>query len=123
VLDWELSTLGHPLADLAYHLLAWRLGPSAFRGMAGFDLAALGIPDEAQYIDAYCRRRARGAVDPQTWNFALAYNMFRLAAIRQGIMRRVLDGNAAGPDAAEVGSRAGDMADAGWSLAQNFRTE
>jgi aminoglycoside phosphotransferase (APT) family kinase protein len=117
VLDWELSTLGHPLADFAYHMLAWRLRPDEFRGMAGIDIAALGIPAEADYIAAYCRRTSRADIDPHDWQFALAYNMFRLACIRQGIMRRVLDGNASSPNAAEIGSRAGDMADAAWRLA------
>lgn len=122
VLDWELSTLGHPLADFAYHMLAWRLRPDEFRGMAGCDLAALGIPDEEKYVASYCKRTGRSSIEPQHWEFSLAYNMFRLACIRQGIMRRVIDGNASDPKAADVGRRAGDMADVAWRLADRLRT-
>ena len=93
VIDWELSTLGHPLADFAYHMLTWRLSPGEFRGMAGLDLAALGIPKEDDYVTRYCDRLHREPIDPRHWDFYLAYNMFRLACIRQGIMRRVIDGN------------------------------
>jgi aminoglycoside phosphotransferase (APT) family kinase protein len=117
VLDWELSTLGHPLADFAYHILAWRLRPDEFRGMAGMDIASLGIPSERDYRAAYCRRVARPPIDPRAWDFYLAYNMFRLASIRQGILRRALDGNAADANAADVGGRAGETADAAWRLA------
>jgi aminoglycoside phosphotransferase (APT) family kinase protein len=122
VLDWELSTLGHPLADFAYHLLAWRLRPDEFRGVGGLDLAALGIPGEENYIAAYCKRTGRQSIEPQHWEFYLAYNMFRLACIRQGIMRRVIDGNAADPKAADVGRRAGDMADRAWRLVDGMKT-
>jgi aminoglycoside phosphotransferase (APT) family kinase protein len=122
VLDWELSTLGHPLADFAYHMLAWRLRPDEFRGIGGLDLEALGIPDEENYIAAYCQRTGRQSIEPLHWDFYLAYNMFRLACIRQGIMRRVIDGNASDPEAAEVGRRAGDMADAAWRLVEGLRT-
>ena len=114
VLDWELSTLGHPLADFSYHMLAWRLRPDEFRGMAGVDIAALGIPNEQDYVRAYCKRTGRQSIKPRDWDFYLAYNMFRLACIRQGIMRRVIDGNASNPNAADVGRRAGDMADTAW---------
>jgi aminoglycoside phosphotransferase (APT) family kinase protein len=122
VLDWELSTLGHPLADFAYHMLAWRLRPDEFRGIGGLDLAELGIPDEQNYVSAYCKRTGRQSIEPAHWDFYLAYNMFRLACIRQGIMRRVIDGNAANPNAADVGRRAGDMADAAWRLADTIET-
>jgi len=122
VLDWELSTLGHPLADFAYHLLAWRLRPDEFRGIGGLDLAELGIPDEQNYVAAYCKRTGRQSIEPSDWEFYLAYNMFRLACIRQGIMRRVLDGNASNPDAAAVGRRAGDMADSAWRLVETIMT-
>ena len=86
VLDWELSTLGHPLADFAYHLLAWRLAPGEFRGIGGLDIVSLGIPEEANYVAAYCKRTGRQSIEPAHWDFYLAYNMFRLACIRQGIM-------------------------------------
>lgn len=121
LLDWELSTLGHPLADFAYHMLAWRLRPDEFRGMAGLDIADLGIPNEADYVSAYCNRTGRQSISPRDWEFYLAYNMFRLACIRQGIMKRVIDGNASNPKAADVGRRAGDMADTAWRLVETMK--
>jgi len=119
VLDWELSTLGSPLGDFAYHMMTWRLPPNAFRGLAGADLAALGIPDEATYRDAYCRRTGRG--DIPHWNFYIAYNMFRLAAILQGIMGRVREGTAASLKAAEAGERAKVLARLGWEQVERMR--
>ncbi len=119
VLDWELSTLGHPLADFAYHMMAWRLSGQEFRGMRGADLAALGIPDESAYRDEYCRRTGRGSIDH--WEFYLAYNMFRMAGILQGIMKRVLEGNAAAPDAIEHGRRARPLAEAGWRIVEAMK--
>lgn len=99
VLDWELSTLGHPLADLAYQCMAWRLPhDSGFRGMGGLDRAALGLPDEAAYVGDYCRRRGIGPVD--NWTFHIAFSFFRLAAILQGVYKRALDGNASNPEKA-----------------------
>jgi aminoglycoside phosphotransferase (APT) family kinase protein len=118
VLDWELSTLGHPLADFAYHLMAWRLGPGQFRGMHGEDLAQLGIPDEREYIALYCSRTGRASVGDV--EFYLAYNLFRLAAILQGIARRAIDGTASNARAVETGKRARPTAEAGWALAQNI---
>ncbi|MCC7083022.1 MAG: phosphotransferase [Burkholderiales bacterium] len=118
VLDWELSTLGHPLADFAYHLMAWRLSPGQFRGMHGEDLAALGIPGEAEYIERYCERTGRARIEHV--DFYVAYNMFRLAAILQGIARRALDGTAANARAVETGKRARPTAEAGWALAERI---
>jgi aminoglycoside phosphotransferase (APT) family kinase protein len=112
VLDWELSTLGHPLADFAYHAMAWRVTPDEFRGLKSHDLAALGIPVEADYVAAYCRRTGRAVI--ADWNYYLAFNMFRMAAILQGILARALQGSAASPDAIETGKRARPMAEAGW---------
>jgi aminoglycoside phosphotransferase (APT) family kinase protein len=114
VLDWELSTLGHPLADFAYHALPWRLTAAQFRGMAGTDYAALGIPDERSYLDTYCRRTGRAPVDPAHWEFYLAYSMFRLAAILQGILKRAADGTASSAQAKETGARARPIAEAAW---------
>ncbi len=114
VLDWELSTLGHPLADFAYHALPWRLAADEFRGMAGNDFAALGIPTEAEYLQTYCRRVGREAIDPAQWEVYLAYAMFRLAAILQGIMKRAIDGNASSPEAIATGSRARLIAEVAW---------
>lgn len=121
VLDWELSTLGHPLADFAYHALTWRLSAEEFRGMRGADLAALGIPDEQTYLDQYCRRSGRGPIPPEEWNFYLAYSMFRLAAILQGIVKRALDGNASSAHALETGRKARPIAEAGWRQATAVR--
>jgi len=109
VLDWELSTLGDPLADFAYHCMAWHVDPSQFRGIAGLDWAALGIPDEAAYVDRYCERT--GLTIEGDWNFYLAYNMFRIAAILQGIMKRVTEGTASSAQAVDAGRRAKPMAE------------
>jgi len=114
VLDWELSTLGHPLADFAYHAMAWHLRPNEFRGLLGHDLKALGIPSEEEYVREYCRRTGRAGIDPGHWDFYLAYNMFRLAGILQGIMGRVMDGTAASDSALEAGQRARPTAEAAW---------
>lgn len=114
VLDWELSTLGHPLADLAYHVMSWRLTGEQFRGMAEHDLARLGIPGEAEYLRWYCERTGRAAIDPVEWEFAMAFSMFRLAAILQGIARRAEDGNAASDSARETGRRARTIAAVAW---------
>ena len=111
VLDWELSTLGHPIADFAYHCMTWRLTPTEFRGMSGFDFAGLGIPAESEYVEMYCRRTKRARIPD--WDFYLAYNMFRLAGILQGIMGRVVEGTASSQHAIESGKRARPMAEAG----------
>ena len=114
VLDWELSTLGHPLADFSYHLMTWRVSPGEFRGVAGLDLATLGIPTEADYVAAYCRRTGRPPIDEAALRFYMAYNMFRLAGILQGVMARALQGNASSAQALEAGRRAKPIAEAGW---------
>jgi aminoglycoside phosphotransferase (APT) family kinase protein len=114
VLDWELSTLGHPLADFAYHCMTWRLSPGQFRGLAGNDLAALGIPSEADYVAAYCQRTGRAPIPPKEWEYYMAFNMFRLAGILQGIMARALQGNASSAEAIETGKRARPLAEEAW---------
>jgi aminoglycoside phosphotransferase (APT) family kinase protein len=119
VLDWELSTLGHPLADFAYHVMPWRVTADEFRGIKGADLAQLGIPGEAAYVDAYCRRTGRQGIDE--WDYYLAFNMFRMAAILQGIRARAIQGNATSPEAMATGARARPMADAGWRLVEQVR--
>lgn len=120
VLDWELSTLGHPLADFSYHCMSWHIPPGAFRGIAGLDLDALGIPSEADYIRRYCERTRLATPDALAadWNFYLAYNMFRLAAILQGIAKRVEAGTASSAQAASAGSRADQLARLAWSFAE-----
>jgi aminoglycoside phosphotransferase (APT) family kinase protein len=116
ILDWELSTLGHPLADFSYHCMSWHIPPAQFRGIAGLDLPSLGIPTEEEYVATYCRRTGRDRIG--NWDFYLAYNMFRLAAILQGIMKRALDGTAASREAADAGKRARPLAEMGWRYAQ-----
>jgi len=120
VLDWELSTLGDPLADFAYHCMSWHIPPDKFRGIAGFDLKALGIPGEAQYVSSYCRRTSRNSIDPTHWDFYLAYNLFRIAAITQRIAKRVVDGTAASEFAREAGSRTRPLAELGWAQVENI---
>ncbi|RWB61732.1 MAG: phosphotransferase family protein [Mesorhizobium sp.] len=101
VLDWELSTLGHPFADLAYQCMQWRLPhASGFRGLGGVDRATLGLPSEEAYVAAYCRRRDIEGIGK--WTFFLAFSFFRLAAICQGVYRRALDGNASNPEKAKT---------------------
>jgi aminoglycoside phosphotransferase (APT) family kinase protein len=119
VLDWELSTLGHPLADFSYHCMSWHIAPGAFRGIAGLDLATLGIPSEQQYIDLYGKRTGRN-VDTRDWGFYMAYNMFRLCGILQGIMKRYVDGTASSQQALESGSRAKPMAQIGWAQVERM---
>ena len=115
VLDWELSTLGHPMADFSYHLMTWRLSAREFRGLRGCDLAALGIPGEQEYLDRYLRRTgAASAPSAKDLAFCMAYNMFRAAAIFQGVMARALAGNAASAQALDVGKRTRPMAELGW---------
>ena len=116
ILDWELSTLGHPLADFSYHCMSWHIAPGNFRGIGGLDLAAMGIPVEAEYVASYCKRTGRERID--NWDFYLAYNMFRIAGILQGIMKRAVDGTAASAHALDAGKRARPMAELGWKYAQ-----
>jgi aminoglycoside phosphotransferase (APT) family kinase protein len=122
VLDWELSTLGHPLADLAYHCMVWRLEPGLFRGLAGHDIATLGIPTESEYVAAYCRRTGRTAVPLSDWEYYMVFNMFRLAAIMQGIMARAIAGNAAGAEAVEMGRRARPLAELAWRQVERLQS-
>jgi aminoglycoside phosphotransferase (APT) family kinase protein len=117
VLDWELSTLGNPLGDFAYHMMQWRLGTMIYqRGLGDADFGKAGIPDEAQYRALYCQRTGRGEIPH--WDFYMVFNMFRLAAILQGIMGRVVEGNASSANAREQGARAKLLAEAGWRLVE-----
>jgi len=120
VLDWELSTLGHPLADFSYHCMSWHIPPGSFRGLGGVDLASLGIPDEKSYVRRYCERTGRADPDAvmADWNFYLAYNMFRLAGILQGIAKRVEMGTASSAQARQAGAGARPLAEMGWAIAQ-----
>ena len=123
VLDWELSTLGHPLADFSYHCMAWHISPGTFRGIGGLDVASMGIPDEAEYIRRYCERT--GLSTPEAlkadWNFYLAYNLFRLAAILQGIAKRVEAGTASSAQAAHSAAGAPLLAKMAWDFARKSK--
>lgn len=115
VLDWELSTIGDAMADFSYHCMAWRLPPS-FRGLGALDpgqLAQRGLPSQAQYRKTYLARRGLPEVDPCTWGFYMAFNLFRAAAIAQGIMARVLNGSASNAHALEAGRQARQLAELG----------
>jgi aminoglycoside phosphotransferase (APT) family kinase protein len=118
VLDWELSTIGDPLADFAYHAMAWRVSPELFRGLAGADLAALGIPTEDEYVALYCARTGRGRV--ADWEFYMVYSLFRMAAIMQGIAKRAIDGTAASHEAEGLGRLARPFGEQGWALARSL---
>jgi aminoglycoside phosphotransferase (APT) family kinase protein len=120
VLDWELSTLGHPLADFSYHCMAWHIPPGTFRGIAGLDHAALGIPSEREYVRRYCVRTGRADPDAllADWDFFLAYNLFRLAAIAQGIAKRLVEGTAASAQARATGDAARPLAELAWQHAR-----
>ncbi|CAD5373740.1 Phosphotransferase family protein [Rubrivivax sp. A210] len=120
VLDWELSTLGHPLADFSYHGMAWHIPPGVFRGIGGLDLATLGIPAEQDYLRRYCERTGRADAEAlrADWNFYLAYNLFRIAAITQGIAKRVVDGTAASAQARATGAATRQLAELAWRFAQ-----
>jgi aminoglycoside phosphotransferase (APT) family kinase protein len=115
LLDWELSTLGDPLADFAYHAVVWRIPVDLFRGFSGLNFPALGIPSERDYLLRYCQRTGRS--EPRHWNFYLAFCLFRLAAILQGVWQRSRQGNASSADAADMGSRARPLAELGWQIA------
>ena len=112
VLDWELSTLGHPLSDLAYNCLPFRLPGDVFEGFAG--RVPEGIPSEEAYVEAYGKRTGRTAI--AHWDFYVAFSMFRLSAIAQGIMGRVVAGTANDPNAWARGARARPLAELGWRV-------
>jgi len=118
VLDWELSTIGDPLADFAYHVMTWRVTPELFRGLAGVDFTASGIPTEAEYVAAYCTRTGRRRTPD--WEFYMVYSLFRMAAIAQGIAKRAIDGTAASRDAHELGRVARPFGEQAWALARSL---
>lgn len=120
VLDWELSTLGHPLADFSYHCMSWHIEPGLFRGIGGLDLKSLGIPTKDEYIARYSERTGI-QINKEDFRFYLAYNMFRMAGILQGIMKRYQDGTAASEQALKSGQAARPMAIMGWDYASGAR--
>ena len=116
VLDWELSTLGHPLADFTYYLMAWHFPPAVRGGLAGVDIAALGIPGLEEIAGRYARRTGLDALGQL--DFCLAYNMFRLAAIVQGVYARGLQGNASSEHASGMGAQMKMLAALAWTYAK-----
>ncbi|MEM1113152.1 MAG: phosphotransferase [Pseudomonadota bacterium] len=116
VLDWELSTLGHPLADLSYQVMAWQLPsqPGGIAGLMGVDRDALGLPSDDDYVQRYCERTARNGIE--NWNFYLVFCFFRLAAILQGVKKRALQGNASSPEAEARGAMVEPLAEFGVSF-------
>jgi len=116
VLDWELSTLGHPLADFAYHAMMYRMPPRIIAGLAGADLPALNIPSEAEYVAAYCRRTGRNGIPDL--DFYIAFNLFRLAAIFHGIKGRLARGTAASAHARDMVEALPIIAEQAWKQAQ-----
>ncbi|WP_418316846.1 phosphotransferase family protein [Piscinibacter sakaiensis] len=130
VLDWELSTLGDPLADFAYHCMTWRMSGEGSRGLAGVDLGALGIPSEADYLQRYLQRvrqasheldgRLGDSISDATWAYYMVFNMFRLVGILQGVAARAQQGNASNSRARDAGRRARPLAEQAWALAQQI---
>ncbi len=111
VLDWELSTLGDPISDFAYHCMSWHIPHDLWRGIGGVDLSKLGIPDETTYRQWYARHSGQDvSVDDATWRFYLGFNLFRMAAILHGIAERAQQGNANAADAIETGNKAAPLA-------------
>jgi aminoglycoside phosphotransferase (APT) family kinase protein len=122
VLDWELSTLGNPIGDLAFNCMTYHLPASAIlsESLVGTDIAALGIPSEVDYVAAYCRRTGRDTI--REWRFFLVFSLFRTAAIIQGVYARALQGNASSANAHVFGDLVGVVAEAAWELAEGRNT-
>lgn len=117
VLDWELSTLGHPLVDLAYHCLDWMLPPDMLGRLGGTDVQALGIPSMEAYVDAYCRRSGRRSIEH--FEYYQAFGLFRIAAVHQGIAKRIEDGSVSSPEARAV-ARPAYLAELGWQQVERI---
>ena len=119
VLDWEISTLGDPLAELSYVCMLWRT-PKDWGGLEGHDLASLGLPGEQEVIRYYCELAKRPLPEPKLWEFYMAYNLFRVSCIRQGVYARSLDGTASNVRAAESGKLVKPAADLAWTLVERM---
>lgn len=115
IIDWELSTLGHPVSDLAYACMGYHLNLPGRGGLAGVDVASLGIPNEQEMVDAYCAKTGRGRIDD--WPYFMAFGIFRLAAIAQGVFKRSLQGNASSDNASSYGAAVTMLAELGCSIA------
>lgn len=118
VIDWELSTLGDPLADLSYQCMVWHLPLGAFGSLAGTDLGALGIPTESAYMERYFSLVGGGR--PADWEACIVYNLFRLASILEGVARRAIDGNASSQRAAQMAQLVEPIANTAWALAKQL---
>jgi aminoglycoside phosphotransferase (APT) family kinase protein len=116
VLDWELSTIGHPLADLAYNCMGYHVQNPRQGGLVGVDFTATGIPAEQDYVAKYCARVGRDSIE--NWTFYLSFSVFRLASIAQGVYKRGLDGNASSETAAQFGNTCQFLAEHAWRLAR-----
>lgn len=119
VIDWEISTLGDPLAELSYLCMLWRT-PKDWGGLQGHDLASLGLPTEGEMVEYYCALAKRPVPDAALWEFYMAYNLFRVSCIRQGVYARALDGTASNMRAAESGKLVRPAAELGWKLVQGI---
>jgi len=119
IIDWEISTLGDPLAELSYLCMLWRT-PRAWGGLDGHDLASLGLPTESEMVACYCRLSKRAVPDPALWEFYMAFNLFRISCIRQGVYARSLDGTASNVRAADSGKLVRPAADLAWQVAQGI---
>ena len=117
VLDWELSTLGHPLVDFAYHCLDWILPPDMLGRLGGVDVTALGIPTMEEYTQMYCRRIGRASIEH--FEFYQAFGLFRIAGVHQGIVKRIEDGSVASPHARRV-ARPVFLAELGWQQVEKI---
>jgi aminoglycoside phosphotransferase (APT) family kinase protein len=118
VIDWELATLGNALSDFAYHCMPFRMPEAVRKGLAGLDLAQLGIPSEQEYVGKYLERTGRSPESTSTFDFYIAFNLFRLASILQGVAARARLGNASSEHATEAGSLTRPIADLGWAQAR-----
>jgi len=119
ILDWELSTIGHPLADLAYNCMPYHLMNPSIGGLVGVDFAATGIPSESEYVDRYCKRTKRDGI--ADWDFYIAFSIFRLAAISQGVYKRGLDGNASSAQATTFKDICRLLSDMAWTKVEGSR--
>ncbi|MEQ8747233.1 phosphotransferase [Pyruvatibacter sp.] len=116
VLDWELSTIGHPLADLGYNSMLYHIDSPTMGSLTRIDYAASGIPREADYVAAYSRRVGRDGIE--NWPFYVGFSIFRLASIAQGVYKRGLDGNASSEKATQHGNVAHMLSDEAWRIVQ-----
>jgi aminoglycoside phosphotransferase (APT) family kinase protein len=117
VLDWELSTIGHPLADLGYNCMLYHMGTATQTSLMGVDFAATGIPTEKDYVADYCRRTGRDHIE--NWNFYVGFSVFRLASISQGVYKRGLDGNASSERAKTMVDACANLANRAWEIVQS----